>query len=150
MQLKLFDMRMNPYSSVAYVCQKQGTLFADYYSKITSFTLENTVRKFKKIHDLKWIESAHPRRLPGVCFETALPSGAEMRYMEENAIIQGEMSAFALDLKTKKFQNTDHILTAAANFVQINSNDESCAGCCFKEDSSESEYKSLCLGEINS
>ena len=150
LQLKLFDMRMNPYSSVAYVCQKQGTLFADYYSKITSFTLENTVRKFKKIHDLKWIESAHPRRLPGVCFETALPSGAEMRYMEENTIIQGEMSAFELDLKTKKVQNTEHILTAAANFVQINSNDESCAGCCFKEDSSESEYKSLCLGEINS
>ena len=70
-QLKLHDLKMDPYSSVAYVCQRQGTLFSDYFSKITSFTIENTENKFRKIHDMTWIESAHPRRLTGVTFETA-------------------------------------------------------------------------------
>ena len=150
-QLKLHDLKMDPYSSVAYVCQRQGTLFSDYFSKITSFTIENTENKFRKIHDMTWIESAHPRRLTGVTFETALPSGAELRYLEDNAILETEMESFQLDVKNTTCPDIDQILSAASKCkVNQSSGGGGCSDCEWEKNDVENEYKNLCLGETSS
>ena len=114
-QIKLADLKMSPYTSVALIQQDKATLWTDFYSKFNSLSLDSIVHKHKRIFDMSWIESAHPRKLNGISFDSAVPSGAELKYISDNAVLEGEMVNIENNIKTNTGNDFDQLLSAAAS-----------------------------------
>ena len=137
LQLKLFDLKISPYFQIGHIDQKQGTLWSDYYSKLGNVSLEATKKKLKRIHDMAWVESAHPSRLKGVSFDADLPSGAEMKFLREFVIKPGEMKTFQTELQSE-IKDPEKIISAAVS-VQTESDTKGwhCEGKCLNNNCSQ-------------
>ena len=154
LQLKLFDLKISPYFQIGHIDQKQGTLWSDYYSKLGKVSLEATKKKLKQIHDMGWVESAHPSRLKGVSFDADLPSGAEMNFLREFVIKPGEMKTFQAELRSD-MKDPEKIISAAISIQTEGDNGWSCEGGCLNNNClrhftlTEGHSETSCLSDIS-
>ena len=116
-QILLNDIGMTPFHSVGYISQHEANHYPDIFSKFTfNGNLKEIESKYNKLMDNTWLCSSHPRKLKGIYFDTAYPSGTEYQALR-SAVLESEWSEFE---KSCKKETHKSIITAANKVNQLN------------------------------
>jgi len=121
-QLQLADLKMSPFQSIGYISQLQGNHHPDTFSK---FSFHNNLteinEKYEKLMNHEWMCSAHPRKLPGISFDTAYPSKSETPSLKA-AVLESEWQNFEDACK----ENNPEVLMSAATHLREMSDTACC------------------------